>query len=104
MFDEKTFDLPVDGAVDVVTVSSGYKKLINQYFHELILSERNALFIKLILTLLTGLSVETKSIAVIYECIVSTQITIIYFRWLMTVTDPYTSFATFAETLAAQLS
>ena len=49
MFDEKTFDLPVDGAVDVVTVSSGYKKLINQYFHELIFSciQRDALFIKL---------------------------------------------------------
>ena len=36
IFEEKTSDLPVDGAVDVVIVSSGLKMLINKYLHELI--------------------------------------------------------------------
>ena len=30
IFEEKTSDLPVDGAVDVVIVSSGLKMLINK--------------------------------------------------------------------------
>ena len=35
MYEEKTSDLPADGAVDVVIVSSGLKMLINKYLHEL---------------------------------------------------------------------
>ena len=33
IFEEKTSDLPVDGAVDVVIVSSGLKMLINKYLY-----------------------------------------------------------------------
>ena len=36
IFEEKTSDLPVDGAVDVVIVSSGLKMLMNKYLYELI--------------------------------------------------------------------
>ena len=36
IFEEKTSDLPADGAVDVVIVSSGLKMLMNKYLYELI--------------------------------------------------------------------